>query len=196
MANLNSIAEQAWRQLFPGPSDEVKVKKEEFMATAKTEYAYQLWIKIMAERREEGQLDIPSYLLSEAELEVVNGVMDISSLKIMRSLPWETWLQNVGGINCECPYVKTTLNLAQVLCDDDSLPDGARTYYAEGKKLKFPKGVHKSPLPIVYANSGENIKGYIEVEDSLAGVVRRSLIEIYGGKIGNKDVTNNSNPES
>lgn len=195
MANLLSIAEQAWRQLFPGPSDEVKVKKEEFIATAKTEYALQLWTKLMAEKREEGYFNVPSYLLSEAELPVENDVMDISSLKIMRSIPWETWLANVGGINCECPYVKTTFNMAQILCDDDSLPDNARTYYAVGKKVKFPKGVHKTPLPITYANSGEKIDGSIEVEDSIAGMVRRTLIEIYGGKIGTQDVTNNTNPE-
>lgn len=102
MANLLSIAELAWRQLFPGPSDEVKVKKEEFIATAKTEYSYQLWLRIMADRREFGEWDVPSYLLSEVELPVVNKEMDITSLKIMRGLPWETWLSNIGGVNCTC----------------------------------------------------------------------------------------------
>lgn len=196
MANLLSIAEQAWRQLFPGPSDEVKVKKEEVIATAKTEYAYQLWVKLMVDKREEGIMEVPSYLYSEAELEIKDNVMDISSLKIMRSIPWETWLAQIGELDCECKYVKSTLNLSQVLCDDDSLPDSAKTYYVVGKKIKFPKGVHKTPLPIVYANSGENIDGNIEVEDSLAGIVRRTLIEIYGGKIGVTDKTNNSNPEN
>lgn len=196
MANLNSIAEQAWRQLFPGPSDEVKVKKEEFIATAKTEYSYQLWLKLMAEKREEGYFSVPSYLLSEIELEVKDGVMDISSLKIMRSIPWETWLVKIGELNCKCSYVKSTINLAQVLCDDDSLDDSAKTYYVVGKKIKFPKGTHKTPLEITYANSGESIDGNIEVEDSIAGMVRRTLVEIYGGKIGPQDKTNNSNPEN
>ncbi len=195
MANLLSIAELAWRQLFPDPSDETKVKKEEFIATAKLEYAYQLWIKLMADKREEGYFEVPSYLLSETELEVKDNVMDISSLKIMRGLPWETWLQNIGGIECKCKYVKSTLNLSQVLCDEDSLPDGDKTYYVVGKKIKFPKGVDQDKLPITYANSGENIDGYIEVEDSLGGIVRRTLVEIYGGKVGSDDDTNNSNPE-
>lgn len=193
MANLLSIAELAWKQLFPNPSDEVKTKKEEFISTAKTEYSYQLWLKLMAEKREEGAFSVPSYLLSETELEVKDNVMDISGLKIMRSIPWETWLSNIGGIDCRCKYVKSTLNLVQTLCDDDSLDDADKIYFVVGKKIMFPRGVHKSPLPIIYANSGENINGNIEVEDSLAGIVRRTLIEIYGGKVGVEDKTNNTN---
>lgn len=195
--NLLESCELAWRQLFPDGSDETKIKKEEFIATGRGEYAYQLWLKMMAEKREEGAFSVPSYLLSEAELEIVaNNIMDISGLKIMRSIPWETWLVAIGEIDCKCKYVKSTLNLAQVLCDDDSLDDNDKTYYVVGKKIKFPRGVHKSPLQITYANSGENIDGNIEVEDSLAGIVRRTLIEIYGGKIGVTDKTNNTNPET
>lgn len=195
MANLNSVAELSWLQLFPEGTSQSKVKKEQFIADAKTEYGYALWVKIMADKREEGELNVPSWLLSETELEVANDEMDISGLKVMRGLPFEIWLSNIGGIKCECRYIKTTMNMAQVLCDDDSLAAGDRLYYPSGKKIKFPKGVHKTPLPIIYANSGENIDGNIEVEDSLASVVRRSLIDLYGGKVDKKDVTNNSNPE-
>jgi hypothetical protein len=196
MANLLSIAELAWKQLFPEGSDETKVDKEQFIADSKTEYSYQLWLKILADKREEGQLDIPSYLLTETELEVVDNVIDLKGLKIMRSIPFEAWLQNVGGIDCKCRYVKTTFNLAQVLCDDDSLDDTDKTYYAVGKKIKFPRGVHKSPLPITYANNGEKVDGMIEVDDAVGGLVRRSLIELYAGKVGKEDKTNNSSSDT
>lgn len=192
MANLNSIAELAFLQLFPSGNDETKVKKEQFLADAKSEYAYQLWLKILADRRENGELEIPSYLLSEIELEVENNQMDVSSLKIMRSLPWETWLQNIGGIECKCRYIKSTINNSQLLCDDDSLNVGDKTYYAVGKKIKFPLGVHSSPLEITYANEGTEIDGNIEVDAAIGAVVRRALIEIYGGKVGKEDKTNNS----
>jgi hypothetical protein len=195
MANLNTIAELTWRQLFPNPTDEVKVKKEQFMEDAKTEYALQMWLRILEERRNEGHVEVPSYLLSEDELPVENGVMDISELKIMRGLPWETWLQNVGGVSCKCRYIKSTLNDSQLMCDDDSLNDGDKTYYVVGKKIKFPQGVHATPLPIIYANNGENVDGDTEVDDSIAGLVRRALVELYGGKVGAADKTNNSNPE-
>lgn len=195
MANLLSIAELAWKQLFPEGSDETKVKKEQFIADSKTEYAYQLWAKILADKREEGQIDIPSYLLSEKELEVTDNVMDLTGLKIMRSLPFEIWLQNVGGINCECRYIKSTINLSQVLCDDDSIGDNDRTYYPVGKKIKFPRGTHSKKLTIIYANNGELVDDQIEVDDAIGGLVRRSLIELYGGKVGKQDETNNSNPE-
>lgn len=196
MADLKSVAELVWRQLFPDPTVRTKVKKGEVLASAKVEYAYQLWLKLMADKREDGYIDAPSYLLTEKELDVANDEMDISSLKIMRGLPWEIWLQNIGGVNCDCKYVKSTLNLAQVLCDDDSLGDSDKTYYVVGKKIKFPRGTHAKKLPITYANNGEDIDGKIEVEDTIAGIVRRTLLELYGGKIGSKDVTNNSNPES
>lgn len=195
MANLLSIAEQAWRQLFPNPGDETALKKEEFIAAAKTEYAYQLWLKIKQDKREYGECEIPSYLLSETvpPLDVVDNQVDISSLKIMRSIDQELWLQNVGGVVCECRYVKSTINHTQLMCDDDSLGDNDRTYYVVGKKIVFPRGTHKSTIAIIYANSGEEIDGRIEVDDMIAGVVRRTLIEIFGGKIGVEDKVNESN---
>lgn len=196
MANLLSIAEQVWLQLFPKPTDETKTTKEEVIATAKSEYAFQLWQKLMAEKREEGYFEAPSYLLTEVELEVKDNVIDLTGLKIMRGLPSEIWLQKVGDIDCKCKYIKTTFNLAQVLCNDDSLADTDKPYYAVGKKIKFPRGTHASKLPVTYANSGETVDGRIEVDDIIGGVVRRSLLEIYGGKIGREDKTNNTSSDT
>lgn len=196
MASLNSVAELVWKQLFPDPTVQTKTKKEEVLASAKLEYSYQLWLKLMADKREDGYIDTPSYLLSEKELDVENNEMDISDLKIMRGLPWEIWLVQIGELDCECKYVKSTANLAQVLCDDDSLGDSNKTYYVVGKRIKFPKGTHKNKLPIIYANSGETVDGKIEIDDTVAGIVRRSLFELYGGRIGSTDETNNDNNES
>ena len=193
---LNEVAELSWKQLFPSGNDESKITKEEFIASARYEYANQLWLKLMAEKREDGYFDVPSYLLTEKELEVVDGVMDISGLKIMRTIPMEVWLQNIGGISCDCKYVKTTLNLAQTLCDDDSLSDSDKPYYVVGKKIKFTKGTHKSPLPIIYANNGESIDGDIEIDAQLGAIVRRVLVDIYGGKTGAEDKKNNSRSDA
>lgn len=190
MANLNSVAELAWLQLYPHGSDEAAVTKEEFIETARLEAAYQLLLLLWKERREFGFFNIPTYLLSEKELEVVNDEMDISSLRIHRSFPSDLWLAQVGGLTCGCEYVRMDLNVAQLMCDDDSLADDARTYIVVGNKIKFPLGVHKNPLPVIYANRGENL---IEIDDAIAGIVRVRLIEIYGNKTGKEDVTNDSN---
>lgn len=195
MANLRSIAELAWRQMFPNPSDETKLKKEDFIATARSEYAYQMLLFYWNEKQREGYWNIPSYLLTEVEKDIVNDEMDISDLKILFSLPQEIWLQNIGGIKCECQYVKSDVNKSQLLCDDDSLGDDVRTYYTIGKKIKFPQGVHADKLTIIYANNGNAIDDNIEVDDAVAGIVRRSLIEIYTGKTGQEDKTNNSNSD-
>lgn len=193
MANLKEIAELAWSQLFPNPGDEAAVDREDFVATAKSEYAYQLWRKMKEDKREFGDSEIPSYLLTTTELEVSNDVMDISPLNILRSLDNEQWLQNIGGLSCECDYIKSSVNHWKALCDDDSLPEDARIFIPIGKQIRFPLGVHKTPLEITYANNGEDIDDEIEVDDVIGGIVRRSLVEIYGGKIGKEDVTNNTN---
>lgn len=196
MAKLFSIAELAWRQLFPAANDETKVKREQFEEDAKTEYAFQMWLRLLNEYREFGEIIVPSYLVTETELEVKDDVMDLSGIKVMRGLPFELWIQNIGGVNCTCRYVKSTLNNAQVLCDDDSLDDADKIYYAVGKKLKFPRGVHKSPLPITYANYGENVDGDIEVDDAIGNMVRQALVNLYGGKVDREDKTNNSSSDT
>lgn len=195
MTNLLSVAEQAWRQLNPNPTDETATKVEEYIATAKSEYCYQLWLKIKADKREDGRYDVPGYLLSEKEVEVVSNEVDVSELNALLTLENDLWIQNIGGFTCECPYVRTTVNLMNTLIDDDSLPSNARRYYTIKNKIKFPDGVHKDKLSIIYANNGENIDERIEIEESLAGIVRRSLIDIYMGKTGKEDKTNDTNSQ-
>ena len=190
---LQEICEVSWRQIFPNPSDESAVSKEEFISTGKIEFAYFTWLAYLNEKNQEGYAETPSYLLSEAELDVVDGVMDISSIKVFKSLPQDVWLQNIGGTNCHCAYIKSSLNLSQLLCDDDSLPDSSRTYYIVGKSIKFPKGVHKSPLSITYANMGQGVKSLIEVDEAIGAQIRDKLNAIYLGKTPPADETNNSN---
>ena len=191
MANLLEVADLAWRQLFPNPDDETAVSRAEFIATTKNEFAYQQLLMVWKEKSDEGYFEVPSYLLTNVSLDIVNDTADISGLSILRSLPQEVWLQNVGGLGCDCKYVKSTLNLSQLLCDDDSLDDAARTYIVMGKSIYFPKGTHITPLPIIYANNGIGVDGRIEIDDAIAGILRTRLIEIYGGKTGTEDTNQN-----
>lgn len=195
MATLQSTAELVWRQISPNPKDESAVKLEEVIASARSEYAYQFWLKWKAEKREEGMYDVPSYLLTEKTFDVVENEIDLAGEKIMRGLEQQDkWLQHIGEIQCECSYVKSTVNLIQILCDDDSLADDQRTFYVIGKKIKFPRGTHANKLPVVFANMGENVDGETEIDDTLGGIIRRSLLDLYLGKVGPEDKTNNSNP--
>lgn len=193
MASLQEVCELSWRQMFPNPGDETSITKEEFIATGKYEWAYQTLLASWGERQLDGYWEVPSYLSKEVELEVVNNEIDISGLKTFKSLPKEAWLQNIGGMNCGCSYVKSTLNLTQLMCEDDSLPDTTKTYYIQGRKIKFPQGVHKSPLPITYATMGADVDGSIQIDEAIASLVRQRLNEIYLGKIPPSDTTNNSN---
>jgi hypothetical protein len=196
MANLKEIAELAWAQLFPLGGDEVAVDREDFVATAKVEHAYQLWRKIKEDKREYGECDIPSYLLKEVELDVKDNQISLEGLNIMRGIDQELWLQDVGGMDCECTYVKSTVNHTKLLCDDDSLPSDQRTFYPMGKKILFPQGTHSDKMKILYAHSGEETDVYLEVDDVIAGIVRSRLLEIYAGKVGAEDKTNDTNTNS
>lgn len=194
--NLNEISELAYEQLSPKAGDENAIDKVSFQRTAYSLFAYFTLLAAWDEKQREGYFEVPSYLLTEVEKEVVENEMDISDLKTFKSLPQDIWLQNIGGMTCHCKYVKSTVNLTQLLCDDDSLDDAARTYYIINKKIKFPKGTHTSPLKIIYANMGETVSGYIEVDESIGALIRGKLNETYLGKVAQVDTTNNSSPNN
>ena len=134
--NLKEIAALSHSQIFPGAGLKAAINVVEFERTAVAEWAYQTLLMAWKEKNDEGYFDVPSYLLTEVEKDVVDGEMDISDLKYFKSLPQEVWLQQIGELNCDCQYVKSTVNLNQLLCNDDSLPDSAKTYYIIGKKIK------------------------------------------------------------
>lgn len=198
MSNLLEICELSWSKIFPKGRESAAVSREEFIATGKSEFAYQQLLMAWKNKRDDGTFDVPPYLLTEIELDVVKNEMDVSGLSILRSLPQEVWLQNVGGLFCECKYVKSDINLSQLLCDDDSASDDTRTYLLIGQKIRFPQGAHKTPLSIIYANIGEDVNGNIEVDDAIGALVRRALDEIYGPKspVGQVDETNNQNSDN
>ena len=194
MASLKEISELVWRQIGTA-NDEARITLEEVDAAAILEYAWQMLQMAWKNKRDEGEYIVPSYLLREGELIVKDNKADISKLGILKGLPSEMWLQNIGGIGCGCNYVKTTLNMAQLMCEDDSLDDDTKTYYVIGEEINFPKGTHKDTLPIIYANDGSDLNSEdISIDESVGNLVRQALLASYLGKTTPKDVTNNSNP--
>ncbi len=193
MTSIQEVANLSWLQLFPPGSDEATISLQEFIQTAKSEFAYAQLLMAWKDKREDGYFQVPSYLSTETEpLPVVDNSIDISDLDILKSLPQEVWLQNVGGFNCECAYVKSTINQSQLLCDDDSLGD-QKTYFLIGNKIRFPRGTHADSLSIIYANNGANLDNLMMIDDAMASIVRDKLGQIYGGKVPPADQTNNSN---
>lgn len=194
--NLYEIAQLSFDQIFPKAGGKAPVDLMEFQRTAINEFAYQSLLMAWKEKADEGYFDIPSYLLTEVEKEVIDNEIDISDLKYFKSLPMQVWLVNIGGVNCHCKYVKSDVNLSALLCEDDSLDDAARTYYPLGKKIVFPKGAHTSPLKIIYANIGQNIDGKLEVDEAIGSLVRERLNTLYLGKLPQADITNQQNPNN
>lgn len=188
---LNEIAELVWRQLQPTSGDATTISLAEFKRTARMEYAYQLLLLAWKDKKEEGLYQIPSYLLNAAVKSVVNDRVDISDLEYFKSLPSEMWLQGIGGVRCDCRYVKSTYNQTKLMCGDDSLDDDVKTYYVQGKEIIFPFGAHTDEVEVVYA--GNKVSEDVDVDEGLGAVVRERLLSIYAGKIGVNDETNNNN---
>lgn len=192
MASLNELVQTVYDIVNPLPRAKNSIDIEDYKSAARLEYAAAMWIYRQEQRNLDGQFQMPSDLLTDTELNVVNDEADISGLKFLSALPDDLWIQNLGGINCECKYVKTNINLAQVLCDDESLGSDRR-YYVSGKKIKFPDGTHANKIPITYANNGNDVDDDVEVNEYIGSKVRDKLLAVYGKKLP-VDVTNNSNP--
>jgi len=182
--------------MWPNPTDETAISLQEVIESAKLEYSYQYLLWYWKEKATEGVFNMPAELATEEEFEVVNNEIDISDLDIMSRLPGDQWLANIGGLICDCNYVKSNINQAQLLKGDESLPEDYKPYIIIGKKIKFLKGTHSNKLSIIYANSGRDINGVVEVSNELGALVRRGLYEVYFGKVAQSDKTNNTNPNS
>lgn len=197
---LQAIAELSYRQLYPNPTDETPITLAEFIQTAKAEYANFIWQANRNLWREEGQNIIPEYLLADAKLEVKNNAVDISSLKVLRSMNFLSWIQSIRGSDdsCNgCNYVVVDNNKYRLLCNDESFTENTKFAVPMGSFITFPKGTYGKDVYITYASlSGDRIDGTLEIDEAIGDLVRRSLIEIYGGKTNEEDKTNNSNGNS
>lgn len=196
-SSIYEIGNLVYLQISGGGSDESIITLEEVITTAKLLYATETLNNARLEKQIDGEYTIPSQLLLEAELEVKGKEADISKLNIERSFPNEAWVQGIGGEDCECKYIKSTLNLSKILCDDDSLPDNVRIFYIVGNKVKFPRGTHAKNITLTYINDGTGLDADdVQVSDAIGGVVRVKLLELYLGRTLQQDVTNNSTPNN
>lgn len=192
MASLNEIAQLCYDIIFPLPRGKNSIDIEDFKATSKVQYAAAMWIYRQELLNTDGQFQMPSDLLSESDpLPVVDDSVDVSGLNYLSALPNDLWLQNIGGLGCDCKYVKSTLNLSQVLCGDDSLGN-EKPYYIIGKKIKFPEGADAKTLVITYANMGNSIDDDVEVNEYIGAKVQEKLLAIYGKKLPADETNNNA----
>jgi len=196
VANLNEIGNLIWLQMFPNGTDEAPISREEIITSCRTQYALAMWTMARNTKNQDGEFEVPSNILAQSEpLPVVDNEIDISELKILRGLPSEQWLQKVGSLTCECDYVKSTVNKANIFCDvEDGLADTTKTYYVIGKKIFFPKGTHADKLPIIYAVDGEDIDGMYEVDDVVAAIIQQQVLGMYMNKTGQEDTNNDGKP--
>lgn len=191
MADLLEICQEVYNEAFPNATAQTSVKVDHVIVAGKARYAFEMWLRSKNSAREDGMWEVPSELLRESDIEVKNNEADISALNIFRSFEGDVWVQNIGGINCECSYVRHSVNLSQILCDDEYLGN-SRSYIPMGKKIKFPNGTHLKTLPIIYASNGEDLENEIEIDDGIAALVSDYLWKRFTGRLP-EDRSNDSN---
>jgi len=189
MVKLFSIAETVWRQIHPQPGDETSVLLAEVIASAKVEYAGVIAINAY-QLRAENEFEVPSEIIGVKKIDIQDNVADLSNLKIVRGLPNDLWFISLTGE--KCGYVKTTASGHLLSNPQDIQPK--KFVYAVGERLIFPDGTQDKNATLVYADAGTDFND-IPIPENLGMLVRQRLEQIYLGKVGREDLTNNSSSD-
>ena len=196
MATIQSVAELAYRQVFPNPQVTNDITIEEFIESAKLLYTRHLWDINRINRQDEGFTSTNPNLLSFGTITIENNKADLAHLNAIDYFNGVAWIQQIGDImeGCEaCGYTLYDLPKYKALCNDDSVDKRKKPAVLVGKQMMFPKGSWKDSEPIIYVGSGDGLDDEVEVDNLAASFVRQSLVELYLGKKGPEDTTNNNN---
>lgn len=191
MSDLLSIAQVAYDEVYPNATAQTSIKVEHFIEAGKSRYAYEMWRISKEEKRADGEWEVPSALLREANIEVADNAADISDLHIFRSLEGDTWIQSIGGLDSDCSYIRQSINISRMLLDDEYLGN-SKPYIIIGNSIKFPRGAHKETIPIIYASNGEDLEDKILIDDAIGELVGIYLVQRFSNKLP-EDRTQNSN---
>jgi hypothetical protein len=193
--SLWTIAELAWRQINPGGSDEAKNTLEEYVETAKDEFA-----NILYQSYKAGQGDA-DYSLLEAFLQTklyelkedADGLyveLDVDVINLPNDMG--VWQVRPKGRKTQ-PLTKTTA-ISRNLFDND--PTEVRSYYREGRLIRFPDGVDcpgATAMKVTLATM-DDMEDKNEVPEGFATPIRNALLQKYGGTISvPSNDTNNQN---
>lgn len=183
MPTLNEVCELVWRKVVPNGSAQSDTKRDEIIATGQLQYASSMWIRSKELEASDGYFEIPAGLLTEKEFPVNDNMIDLTDEPVLNSLGSNGWLQDVGGVGCDCKYIKSSLNEEKILKGDDSIGN-ARTFFPVGKKIMFPRGTHNSKLKVTYVNNGSGLDAdEIMIDEYVGAKVMDKLMQLYGPHI-------------
>lgn len=192
MADLKSIAQVNYDQIFPNATSQTSVKVEHLIEEAKIRYAWELFRIGKESKRADGEWEIPSALWREATIEIKDNQADISALNVFRSFEGDTWIGNIGGVGSDCKYMRLTMSLNQSF--DDDWMGNAKPYIVIGKIIKFPKGTIGASLPIIYATNGTDLDDEIEIDDAIGALVSDYIYKKFSGRLPeDRSADSNSN---
>ena len=193
MTSLFTIAELAWRNIYPEGSREARNTLEEFVETAVHEYAYwafRMHMELVNSGEEsmvEGLLRRKGYAVKTDE----EGLYSDLDVDVM-DLPKDIGVYQVWPSGSEYPLTKgkdVSRNL---------FPEGERIYFRREKQIRYPDGFERPNTKTVFITtiSLDSLDEKLEVPDTLAKQIRDSLERIYGqGKGLGENTTNNKNTQ-
>lgn len=189
--SIATIAELAWRQLNPGANDETRNTVEEYIESAMDIYAT-LAFTYYAQSRQDADFSlVESFLVRQAfdvqedeestYIELAVDVMNLpKDMGVFRVVP-------AGGY----PLTKTTA-MGQTLFSDDPTPE--RTYYREGRKIRFPERLAAKRVWVSFVTL-DRLDETTEVPEMFAAPIRDGLVKLYAVSLQVPvDDTNNKNP--
>jgi hypothetical protein len=189
-----TIAELVWRQLNPGGKEEAKHTLEEYVETAKDEYAdiaFSTWLQL----RNDKDLSLIENLLHRQEFEVKeNSEGKYSELDIsIMDLPRDMGVFRVQPPK-QGPMTKTTLGTKDLFQGDP----GEYTYYRTGTKVFYPDGfaIPETKKVLITYVSSDLIDDDLSVPEIFASRISNALRKAYGPTLNiPADTTNNKNPD-
>lgn len=195
MRNLSTVAELAWRQLNPRPSDEVKNTLEEYIETAKDAYAGIVWTIYQRNQSDSEKYLFESILKTHKYKVDSTGSIPFAKIDVpVIDLPRDVGIYRVLPLGAKCKAMTKTNVAAQDIFDEDP---GPHTYYREENTLYFPDGFDCSgvkEVQVTIASVG-NIDENVLIPNTYADLVRQRLMEVYGSIKSKEDVTNNQNAD-
>lgn len=191
--SLWTIAELAWKQVYPKGKEETKNTVEEFVETAKDEYAnvaFTTWLQL----RNDSDLSLIENLLTRKKYEVkenTDGEL-YSDLEVsVFTLPRDMGIFIVQPPR-QRPLIKGSIGTQNLFADDP----GERSYYRLEKKIFYPEGfaIPGTKEVMITLVALDFIDNELEVPDIFAKPIRDALVSKYMGTISVPvDDTNNKN---
>lgn len=183
MQSLNSVAEVAYRRVYPGAPADAPHTLQEFMETAKQKYGYLQW-KFYFDGKQDPDFTFVEILLKTKKLKVEKDEDDKLFAKLedeVLDLPRDAGVYVVKPLKAACGgnLVKTTIAAMDLYCH---VKRSKKRYYRQGDKIFFPDGfkcVDVEKVEVTVLSIGDLDGDDVLISEAMADLVREGVVAAY-----------------